>query len=418
MRCKIVIVTFCLAAFATVTYADRVILKDGRIFEGVVKVSAGEVLIEMQLGTIRVPLSEVKKIDRQPTSVEQFKQRLSQINRTDATALIDLAIWAREKGLHKQCKEVLEKVLELQPDNELARKLLGFVRVDNKWVKFAEALQLAQAKLEAGQYKVLLEKLLPALKEITSTELEVVKVKRIEAYAYLRTGHFVRAAKCFKELAEKTSSPESIRYMVISDILAKHPRGMYVISEPYPPTAMLFGSAAPAVSPGPASLRRAEVLQAALRDRAKQIIKQGRDLMKQAKKLESVNSDSARTKYALAEKLFEKADAIVPNIARSWRVEIVRRRIAMITNDINTQAAKFDALKAELGKRDLTPSAYANLIYRMQVLLKRIHEDLDLILKIAAPYERELILDITDAKYRLQRIQALQEVLRQELNGR
>jgi len=332
--------------------------------------------------------------------------------------LIDLAIWAKEKGLRKQCKEVLEEVLELQPDNELARKLLGFVRVDGKWVNFAEALQLAQAKLEAGRYKILLEKLLPALKEAASKDSQVFQIKQIEAYTHLRAGHFVRAAGCFKELSERAKSPESIRYKTIAEILDEHPRGMYVITEPYPPTAMLFGSAGTVVKPGPASLTRGEVLQAALRDRAKRIIGKGRELMKQGKKLESVNSDTAKSKYALAEKLFEKADAIVPNIARSWRVEITRRRIAMITNDINAQAAKFDALKAELGKRDLTPSEYANLVNRMQVSLKRICEDLQLVLKIASSYERELILDVTDAKYRLQRVKALQEILRQEVDGK
>ena len=418
MKRTAVIFLLWMVVSATSAWGDRVVLKDGRTFEGVVRQSGGQVLIEMELGTISVPVSQVKQIERKPTAAELFERRLSRIDQSDPAALIELAIWAREKGLHRQCQKLLEQVVALQPDNKKARKLLGFVEVDGKWVKFSVALQLARAKLEAGQYEVLLKKVVPSLLEVAANDSQVLQVKRIEAYGTLRAKQFIRAAECFKRLAEKTLPPESIRYGAIAEILAEHPSGMYVISETYPPTAMLLGSAGPAVDPGPASLARPEVLKAALRSRAKQFIKKGKDLLMQGKKLESVNSDTAKVKYNLAEELFKSADAIVPNIARSWRVEIARRRIAMITSDMNAQAARFDALKAELGKRDLTPAAYVNLINRMQVILKRIHEDLQLILKLASPYERELVLDVTDAKYRLQRIEALQGVLRQEMNGK
>ena len=41
-----------------------------------------------------------------------------------------------------------------------------------------------------------------------------------------------------------------------------------------------------------------------------------------------------------------------------------------------------------------------------------------MILQLAGPFERELVLELTDATHRLQRVDALREVLTQELHGK
>ncbi len=137
--------------------------------------------------------------------------------------------------------------------------------------------------------------------------------------------------------------------------------------------------------------------------------------MEAGRKLELTEPEAAKAKYGQAAKAFDTADILVPAIARSYRVEITRRRIAMITRDMNVWAGRFDTLKAKLAKRDLTPAAYANLILRMMRALKNVRGDLDAILTLAAPFDRELVLEVTDATLRRARVDALWEVLAEEL---
>ncbi len=264
---------------------------------------------------------------------------------------------------------------------------------------------------------MLLTELLPAIEAVATEAKQQRQIKHVEAHALLRSKQFAKAEKAFELLATKSTSADAIRYGAVAEILKTHPDGMYVLSESYPPLAMLLDSPGPVVEAGPASLARPDVLSAALRDHAKAAIKDGRAAMDEAGKLELTEPEAAKSKYALAQKKLDAADAIVPNIARSYRVEIARRRIAMITKGMNVEAGKFDTLKAELGKRDLTPAVYRDRVVRMLRALNRVRSDLEAVLKLAAPFGPELILEITDATHRLQRVDALREILLQELHG-
>ncbi len=397
---------------------DRVVLKDGRTFEGTVTESEGKVVIEHAYGTISFSASEVASIERGPTAAEQLEMQLALINRTDPEALFELSKWARNNDLPTQAKELLKEVLELDGDHPGARKLLGYVRADGKWLDVPAAMQLAQGKLEAGQCRVLLKELLPALEEVAGEAKQKLLIKDLQANSQLRVGQFAEALKSFELLASKTSPPESLRYAAVAEILKSHADGMYVVTEPYPPVAMLLGPAPPAVEPGPASLAEPAVLASALRDRARAAIRKARAVVEEGRRLETTEPEAAKAKYALAGKDFDLADAVVPNIARSYRVEIARRRIAMITKSMNIEAEKFDTLKAELGKRDMTPAGYRDLLVRMLRALNHVHSDLGAILQITGPFERELVLEVTDATHRLQRVNALRDVLTQELNGK
>jgi hypothetical protein len=290
--------------------------------------------------------------------------------------------------------------------------------VDGKWTDSSAALDLARGRFDAGRDDEALESLLADLSEVVKDSRQRQIVADMQAHCLLRSRQFAKAQKAFETLASRCPPPDSVRYAAVATILAEHPDGMYVLSEPYPPVAMLLGPSAPAVEPGPASLARPAVLEAALRDQAKDAIRAGRGAMEEARKLELTDPEAAKAKYAAAGKSFDTADAIVPDIARSYRVEVVRRRIAMLTRSMNVEAAKFDALKEELGKRDLTPGAYRDLITRMLRSLACVRADLTTILQSAGAFERELILEVTDATHRIQRVDALRDVLTRELHGK
>ena len=400
--------------FVAPAVGDRVVLKDGRVLEGIVTESADKIVIEMPYGTISVAASEVERIERAPSPMELFEDRQAKVDGTDPDELAALAEWALEKGLTKQANQCLQAALDLDADHAPSRRLLGYVRADGKWLRAGQALQLAEARLEAGRVDYLLTELLPALGEIIEGTTLALRLKNVEAHALLRSRRFAEAQRGFESLASKSQQPASVRYRAIASILRDHPDGMYVLSEPYPALAALFDTP-PAVKPGPASLARPEVLAGALRDRAKDAIRTGGASMEAGRKLELTEPEAAKAKYGQAAKAFDTADILVPAIARSYRVEITRRRIAMITRDMNVWAGRFDTIKAELAKRDLTPAAYANLILRMMRALKNVRGDLDAILTLAAPFDRELVLEITDATLRRARVDALWEVLAEEL---
>ena len=47
--------------------------------------------------------------------------------------------------------------------------------------------------------------------------------------------------------------------------------------------------------------------------------------------------------------------------------------------------------------------------------LSHVRSDLNAILELAQPFEREFVLEVTDAKLRLQRVSAMREVLSKEI---
>lgn len=64
----------------------------------------------------------------------EFKKRNDEAG-TDVAKLMDLAKWCDENGLRDQRRATLERVVELQPDHEEARKALRHHFYDGKWFK-------------------------------------------------------------------------------------------------------------------------------------------------------------------------------------------------------------------------------------------------------------------------------------------
>ena len=248
-----------------------------------------------------------------------------------------------------------------------------------------------------------------------SHELEVGE---LQATLRLRRGQFAQAREAFAALAKQARDPAAAaRLGAIADVLNDNDDGLYVLSEPYPPAAALLGQAQRllALPAGPASLAEPMVMEAALHNKAKQFLQAGSKFMDDARLAEPADGEQAKRLYTQAEREFDRADALVADVSRSYKVEIVRRRIALIRAGTDAQAAKFDAEMASLGKEEMAPPAYANKVARMSRYLSGIRSDLDAILKLAGPYSRDLVLEIKWAELDKQRIGAMLETLRQEL---
>jgi tetratricopeptide (TPR) repeat protein len=409
-----------LLVLAASAAADELFLKDGRSFVGTVTVERDSVLIEMAYGTIRFQREHILKIEFRETPAEEYLRRRAEIASDDPFSLFHLARWAAEQDLQDQARQLCLEVLKLDPDHADAHRQLGHVRVDGRWLAFGEALELARSKLAAGQFRQLLADILPALRKIAraADDDKQQSVGELIGQAQLRAGQFANAARTYSELSAQTKPPESLRYAATADILRANADGMYVVLDPYPPTAGLLGKSTETLKPGPASLTRPLVLQAALRNRARRDIDAGRMLLQAGKTIEAADPDTARAKYAQAARSFERADAIVPRIAHSYRVEIARRKIAAIRKAADAAARKFDeAVASRLGRQEMAPKEYRSLLVQLVHQLDRVGDTLKEVLLVAKPYPRDLILEIRWAESDLRKIQQMRKELLAEIEG-
>ncbi len=407
-----------LASLTAIASADKLYLTDGRTFTGTVAVKGDTVHITVPYGTLRFSKSVVERIELKDTPEQEFRKRLGETALDDPNALSALAGWAAENALERQANDLYTLILKLDADHPRARRALGFIRINKQWMTFGKALELARGRMEAGSYAALLADILPALKAAANTKARHMEVAELLAHTQLRSKRFAEAAEAFALLAEQADPPRSARAAAIIRILEENADGMYVLREAYPPTAGLLGDARPSIEPGPASLANPVVLDAALRDRAKQEISAGRELMDEARTLDATDPDAGAAKYARAEQAFQRADALVPDIARSYLVEIIRRRVAAIRKDADGNARKFDEQMGNLGVRDLSPKDYKNMILRLIHHLDGTRADLQRILELAAPYPRELVLEIKWAEFGLTKIENMRKILVTELDGR
>jgi tetratricopeptide (TPR) repeat protein len=397
--------------------ADELVLQDGRTFTGTVTVKEDVVLVQMPYGTLSFSRDQVLRINLKDTPLEQYNKRLAAIDTKDADALCSLAIWARAHGLSTQADELLAKAIQINPDHAAARKASGFAKIDDRWVNFKSGIELGLGKLEAGKYDSVIHDVVPALEPVCAKD-DWPALRELLGTAQLRSKDFSAATGTFTELAAKTSGALSGRYAAIVDILGANRDGMYVLMEAYPPESALLGTSSKTLPAGPASLAAPLVLEAALRDKAKNEIKTGRDIMDAATKLEPTDPDGAMAKYVQAGKAFDRADAMVADIARSYRIEIARRRILAIRKDADADAKKFDAALATLGKKEMSAQAYHAMVQRLMHNIDSVRESLKGVIDIAKPYPRELVLEVEWAQQDLKKIEAMRVILASELDAK
>jgi hypothetical protein len=116
--------------------ADDVTLKNGGRIVGAARVEGENVVVEMAIGAVTVPRSEVLAIVPGRTPVHEYQERYARIaGSRDAAAFFDLAEWAKGQGLTRYVEALYDRVLDLDPDHAGARAARGFVRRDEKWVR-------------------------------------------------------------------------------------------------------------------------------------------------------------------------------------------------------------------------------------------------------------------------------------------
>ena len=142
-----------LLALAMTASADIVHLKNGKKIEGeVISNSGGKVVVKTKFGTTELKEADIERIEERANPKEEYKKRLEAVADGDVDALMELYAWAKGEELKRESTEVLRKVIKADPDHENARRLLGYVQYDGKWMT-KKAAEKAEAKAEAERMK-------------------------------------------------------------------------------------------------------------------------------------------------------------------------------------------------------------------------------------------------------------------------
>ena len=125
-------------ALAGAAWADEVVLKNGSVFSGVVREQGDKVIVEMDYGTMTFKKVDVRSIHRGEDVLTQFQEKSR--TATDAKSMMELAAWAKDRGLAGRAAELYRKVIVLDPDQAEARKALGFEKVNGQWLSGDELM--------------------------------------------------------------------------------------------------------------------------------------------------------------------------------------------------------------------------------------------------------------------------------------
>jgi hypothetical protein len=77
----------------------------------------------------------------------ELEKKLAAIDKKDAEALFQLALWAEQNSLKTDSKRLLRDVIKVNPDHAQARELLGYEKFNDKWLTKRE-IEREKAKAE------------------------------------------------------------------------------------------------------------------------------------------------------------------------------------------------------------------------------------------------------------------------------
>jgi hypothetical protein len=137
-KMKTLLAFLALVGLASVASADELTLRNGSSFSGAVREEGDRVTIETEYGTMTFKKIDVRSVVKGRDPVRDFEERAR--SASTVKELVDLAAWAREKGLASRADDLYRKVIVRDPDQPDARKALGYEKVDGLWLSGDELL--------------------------------------------------------------------------------------------------------------------------------------------------------------------------------------------------------------------------------------------------------------------------------------
>ena len=197
MRISVILCSLLLCSL--IIHGDTIHLANGRRLEGeVIRETENVIVVRTYSGIeVEIPIADVLKIEKGASPVqkakEELKKRLSKIPEGDADALYRLAQWCKEKKLRSEARELLKKVIEIDPDHAAAREELGYEKVEGEWVKKGTAKptsKVAEKRLTKQQIKYLEKLITRYFKETDKQEEILTSIKERDEIPFKMVEHF------------------------------------------------------------------------------------------------------------------------------------------------------------------------------------------------------------------------------------
>ena len=136
-----------LLCWTVIALADDVKLNSGRTLVGIAHDEGHRWMVEIRLGDIRVPKSEVASVTPGRTVLHEYKERLDALTGCpSAQEMFELALWAQDEGLIRYVNPLLTRTIELDPDHRQARSMLGFVYHEGEWITVSQRNTLVEVQ--------------------------------------------------------------------------------------------------------------------------------------------------------------------------------------------------------------------------------------------------------------------------------
>lgn len=143
------------ALFVPVTalFGAEITLLDDRVWEGViVREDKDTVVLDTVGGEIEISRTAIKAIDRKPTRRELYQMKVDAMDRNDADQHYLLGLWCRRQNMTREAEYHLNYAVGLDPEHEGARRALGQVKYEGKWMPEAEAKEAQGLRFYGGRW--------------------------------------------------------------------------------------------------------------------------------------------------------------------------------------------------------------------------------------------------------------------------
>ena len=123
---------------------DRIVLRGGTVLRGVIlpqSSGSDQYVVQTETGgtPLKFPKSQVTKIEREPSQLDEYLPRLQRLGTNPSGQQHhELGLWCESKRLTSLARSHFERAVELDPQLAAAHKKLGHVEHDGKWVSVAE----------------------------------------------------------------------------------------------------------------------------------------------------------------------------------------------------------------------------------------------------------------------------------------
>ncbi len=122
--------------------ADEVFLKGGGKFTGrITQQDEERITVDIGDGSIGFSMERVERIVKGRSDLDEYDARAGKLQPGDVDGWRSLAQWASSRGLSRQSRLAWEKVVAVAPDDQEARRALGFVQVDGRWLTEEESFR-------------------------------------------------------------------------------------------------------------------------------------------------------------------------------------------------------------------------------------------------------------------------------------